>query len=343
MSKLNHLILVGLTAASLFSPRPVLAQATELIFNAYLPPQNAMRKAGIEDFARRIEQESGGSLKIVIPDATLAPTNQQYSMLLDGVADMAFMAVGDMSQTVTLPGIGDIPYNAPSGRAGSIALWETYKKFFEPMDEYKGVVVLSMHTLNGRQIMSVNKPVDSAAALSGIKIWVPPGPMTELVAGTGAVPTYIAFPELADGVSKGLVDALITTPGSAVSGGVVKKLKHYTKVPGGLGSVSIAVMISKERWEGLTDDQRVAILRAADGLPGRVGQAVDDQDKGVDLSHITAIDAPADLTAALKPHMDRQVDAWKERAKAKGLANPDEALEFYHGVLKREAGKSSNH
>ena len=109
---------------------PAMAQ-TELIYNSYLPPFNETFQVGIRDFAAAIAEESGGDVVITIPDSSLAPSNRQYEMVRDGIADMAVLQTESVSQFVILNELGGLPGMAPTAEAGSVALWETYKEVFE--------------------------------------------------------------------------------------------------------------------------------------------------------------------------------------------------------------------
>ena len=157
------------------------AQSVELIYNTFLNPFEATRPVAVTDFAKRIEAESGGDIKVTIPDTSLAPINQQYEMVLDGVADLAIIPTNEIPQIVSLNRIAELPQGSPSATLASEALWQTYKTYFEPIGEYRGLVVLSTHVLPGRQLMSVDAPLSSPSSFAGKKIWAPRGPMSEIV------------------------------------------------------------------------------------------------------------------------------------------------------------------
>ncbi|KRA47206.1 hypothetical protein ASD80_17970 [Devosia sp. Root635] len=327
--------------ASVVALTPTLALGqTELIFNSYLQPYDEMYQVAIKGFAAAIEEESGGSIKITIPDSTLAPSDRQYEMVRDGIADMALVSSGAVPQLVVMNRIADLPFNSPSARAASIALWETYNKYFLPFDEYTGVKVLSTNVLPGRQLLSVtgNVKIEEASDLDGVKLWSPPGALFETAKALGSVAINTEFTELQEYVTKGNVDAIIMTPGSADGARVLDRVTSYTQIPGGLGSLSFAVFISNERWNELTTEQQDAILRAADGLPGRTGQAADEAEAEI-ADKVSAIDTIVPEGAALTSFeevLGGTIATWKERVAAKGLENPDEVLRFYRSVLERE-------
>lgn len=337
--QLHKLAGAALLAIGTLIPTSLAAQTTELLFNSYLPRFDPTYRVAVQDFSKQIEKESGGTIKIKIPDATLAPSDQQYSMLLDGVADMAFISIPDLPQHVTLNQIAQLPYNVPNAQAASVALWETYQKYFEKVGELKGVKTLSTHVLAGRGILGLRHPIHSADDLAGKKFWVPPGAMGQVVKGIGAVPVFVTFPEVFDAVSKNMVDGLIATPGTATNARVGDRVKYYTKIPGGLGAVTLSVAISDASWNKLSKEQQAAMLRAADGLPKRTGAAIDEvEGKALEkMPHLQTTDVPPALMEKIKPVLDKQIENWKKQASARGIVDPEEVLTFYRGVAEREA------
>lgn len=322
---------------------PATAQSVELIYNNTLPPFNETFQVGIRDFAAAIVAESGGDIAVTIPDSALAPTDRQYEAVRDGIADMALLNMSAVSQLVTLNGIGELPYNAPNAEDGSVALWETYKQYFEAVGEWKGVIVLSTHVLPGRQILSVRPDlvVSAPSDLAGKRVWATSRTLVAAAEAFGAVPMDTPYPELQENVARGNLDAVFITPGSADGAGIRPNVNHVTQIPGGLGTIAFAAIISEEKWNSLTEDQRAAILRAAENLPRRLGAANDAGEIEVQeaFASIPTTIAEGEALVAFQAAMNAQVEAWKERAAAAGLANPQEALDFYQGVLQREAAQ----
>ncbi|RWR06172.1 TRAP transporter substrate-binding protein DctP [Paenirhodobacter populi] len=331
-------------AASVLALAPGLGMAeTSLIFNTYLPPHDELYQIAVRDFAAAIERESAGSLKVVIPDASLAPSDRQYEMVRDGIADMALVSSGGVPQLVALNRIADLPMNSPSARAASIALWETYNTYFLPFDEFKGVKVLSTSVLPGRQILSLRRTdIQKVDDMSGVKLWSPPGALSETVRLLGAVPVNSEFTDLQEYVTKGTVDGMVMAAGSASSARVLDYVTSVTEVPGGLGSLSFAVFISGERWNELDADQQAAVLRAAEGLPERTGAAADAAERELDpvMAKIPTHKLEGAALAGFEARLEARIEDWKTRAAAKGLQNPDEVLAFYRDVLARETRDS---
>ncbi len=314
-----------------------LAQSVELIYNSYLPPFNETFQIGIRDFAAAIEEESGGSITITIPDSSLAPANRQYEMVRDGIADLAVSGTDSVSQFVTLNFLGEYPGMAPTAEAGSVALWETYQEYFAEKNELPGVRVLSTHVLPGRDILSVNEGlvIETPDDLAGQRLWATARPFIEASEAMGAVPLDTEFGELQEFVARGDLDGLFISPGSAGSAGVMENVSQIARLPGGFGSVSFLVMISEDAWGRLNEEQQAAVTRAAEGLPRRLGAANDASELEV-ADQVEAIGISNLEYAAFADILSGQIDGWKERAAAAGLEDPQAAIDFYMSVVERE-------
>ena len=68
-------------------------------------------------------------------------------MVMSGVADIAFMGVLYKRNEWTLPNLCEIPFIGGEPEATSVAVWKTYKKFFEKANEFKGVKLLTFWVL----------------------------------------------------------------------------------------------------------------------------------------------------------------------------------------------------
>lgn len=330
---------LALGTALALIPGVAFGQSVELIYNNTLPPFNDTYQVGIRDFAAAITEASGGDIKVTVPDAELAPVDRQYEAVRDGIVDMALIDISAVSQLVVLNGIGELPGSAPTAEAGSVALWETYKEYFEPIGEWKGVKVLSTHVLPGRQILSVSDFTgNTPESLQGARIWATSATLSVVAQAFGGVPMDTAYPALQENVERGNLDVLFIAPGSADGAGVLPNVTHMTKIPGGLGTGSFAIIISEDRWNELTAEQQAKILEVADGLPRRLGEASDVEEIATapNFADIPTTEVEGEALAAFHEVLDQQVILWAERAKAAGLEDPQAALDFYQSVVDRE-------
>ncbi len=330
-------VLAGCSRSGTESASQEPAQATpakELIFNTYLPPGEAMRRNAVEDFSRRIEQESGGSIKIVIPDSTLAPSNRQWSVVTDGVADFALVATYAQREQMPLPLIADLPFNSISGESASTALWSTYKKYFESVNEFADVQLLSMYAMPPYNFISNAKPISKIDDFKGVKIWVSAGAPTDTVKALGGVPVYSPFPQLFEYASKGNVDAVMVGPGTVKQASIGDHVKYMSRIAGGFGAASFAIIMNKDTWASLSAEEQAAVMRAADGLPQRVGRALDERNRlALEELKLTVNDIDASVVSEVQKRVAPIEATWIAEAQQRGLANAAEALAFYRSEM----------
>lgn len=308
--------------------------AKELIFNTYLPPQDAVRRASVEDFARRIEQESGGALKVIIPDSSLGNSSYQWGIVTEGVADLAVVPVFSQRAQIKLPLLADLPLNCYSAEAASVALWNTQRRFFDKVNEFAEVKLLSMYVLPPFQFISDVTPINAMEDFKGLKIWVAAGPPTEAVKLLGGIPVSSLYSQLFEYASKGNVDALMIGPGTVKQTSIADYVRYMTEIPGGMGSVSFAVVMNKTAFGSLSESEQAAILRAAEGLPRRVGQALDERNRqALEEIKLTINEASPALMAELRKRLNGLEAAWIKSAEQRGLSDAAEALKYYRDEM----------
>lgn len=310
----------------------------ELIYNTYLPPVDAVRQVSVDDFARRIEEESGGAIEVTIPGASLSDSSNQLSLVTEGVADLAIVPVFTNRARWKLPSIADLPLNCISAEAASVALWNTQQNYFAEVNEFSEVELLALYVLPPLQLIGNVRPVMSIDDFDGLKIWAAAGTQTETVQRLGAIPVFTLYNELFEYTSKGNVDALLLGPGTAKQAGIGDYIQYMTEFDGGLGSMSFAVVMNRASFENLDDDEKSAVLRAAEGLPGRVGRRLDERNReGMEEVQLAVNTADADLMEELRQRLQPQFDGWLESAEQAGLAGAGEALAYFREEMARIA------
>ncbi|VCU70413.1 Bacterial extracellular solute-binding protein, family 7 [Pigmentiphaga humi] len=320
------------------------AQTKELIYNSYLPPFDPVHRIAVVDFAKRIEAETGGTLKITIPASSLAPSPRQWDIVSQKVADLAVVAHYSQRSRLQLPLIADLPFNAANAESASVALWNVQQKYFDQANEFKGMKLLSMHTLPPRHLVSSDKEVKTIEDFRALKVWTPAGELTDIVRGLGGVAVYSTLAQLYEYASKHTVDAFMVGPGTIAQQKVGDYVKYMMEVPGGFGTVSFAVVMNGDTWNGLSDAQRAAVQRAAEGLPQRTGRAIDERERdGMKAIKLQVSQASADILAKMEPVMRTQEYEWVESARKRGVANPEQVLKAYREEMAKAAEAAGAH
>ncbi|MCS5422650.1 MULTISPECIES: C4-dicarboxylate TRAP transporter substrate-binding protein [Psychrilyobacter] len=127
----------------------------------------------------------------------------------------------------------------------------------------KGIKVLSLDYLFGFRSMLTDKAVKTPADLNGVKIRVPNSQLyMYTLEAMGANPTPLPFTEVYSGIQQGVVDGL---EGSLMTiyGRKMYEVRKNVSLTNHLLGVS-AVCISKDVWEGLSENQRTIIQEEFD-------------------------------------------------------------------------------
>ncbi|NIC40738.1 TRAP transporter substrate-binding protein [Aquabacterium sp. A08] len=273
------LICAALTATS------AMAQQVTLRLHHFLPPQANVPRLAIEPWAKKVEAESGGRIKVqLFPAMQMGGSPAQlFDQARDGVADITWTVLGYTPNRFVKTEVFEIPFIAPSGaRAGEItskAAWEFVDKF--AADEFKDVKLLAIHT-HGPGLFHTKKPVNGLEDLRGMKIRGGTRIVNNMLVKLGATPVGMPVPAVTEALSKGVLDGT-TIPwevGPAVK--VTEMVKNHTTFAGdkGLYNMAFAFSMNKATYDKLPADLKKVIDNNS-GLEtaAAFGRAMDEGDK----------------------------------------------------------------
>jgi TRAP-type C4-dicarboxylate transport system substrate-binding protein len=146
------------------------AQEVTLRLHQFLPPQGTVPSKALTPWAKKIEEESKGRIKIQLyPSMQLGGTPPQlYDQARDGVVDIVWTLPGYTPGRFPKSEVFELPFIAGlSAEKTSRALWDYVQK--NAMDEYKDVHVLALHT-HGPGLFHTKQPVTGLESLRGMKI-----------------------------------------------------------------------------------------------------------------------------------------------------------------------------
>jgi TRAP-type C4-dicarboxylate transport system substrate-binding protein len=223
------------------------AQAT-ILFNSYEPPAGANRRV-VEAWGREIERVTEGRVKLQFPPSSLAPPNQQWQVVVQGVADAAYTFNAWLQNKLLLPRVAEIPFISNSAESTAVALWRTHEKFFAPAKEYDEVVLLGFCAGPPDQLFSMSdRPINSLADLKNLKIATPPTTADRFKA-VGSVPVVGPAVQLFDKVSNRIVDAVGSIAVSTAQFvNIGPYVKSVTRFPSGAYIATFSYYFSKSAW-----------------------------------------------------------------------------------------------
>ena len=290
---------------------------------AKAPAQTQM----LEPWARRVEENSGGRVKIEIyPSMTLGGRPPELiNQVRDGVVDLVWTVNGYTPGLFPRTEVMELPTvftNDPV--AANLALYDMFAA--DLADDYKGVEVMFLHVHAGQAIHMTDRPVHAPADLAGLKLRIPTRTGAWAIEALGATPVAMPVPDLPQALSKGVVDgALIPMeiiPALKIQDQTQYQIEGYDNWR--IGTTTFQVSMNKARWDGLPEDIQQAFRDASNrdwvAEVGRIWRASDDfgikvaTDAGNE--HITLTQ---DETAAFETVLQPVVQRWVDEVSAKGI------------------------
>lgn len=234
------------------------AQATWDMPTGY--PANNFHTENIQQFARDVEQATGGKIKLTVhPAGSLFKANEIKRAVQGGQAQIGEIIISGFSNEDPLFGVDSIPFLA-TGYADAKKLWQASKQATEARFQKQRMRVLYTVPWPPQGIYSA-KAIKSAADLKGAK-WRAYNPNTSRIAQlVGAQPVTIQAAELSQALATGAVDALMTSAATGVDTKIWEQVKYFYDVRAWLPKN--AVIVNQKAFDSLDKATQQAVLKAA--------------------------------------------------------------------------------
>jgi TRAP-type transport system periplasmic protein len=273
---------VALMAGLLAGPLAVSsAQAQEVTLRVhhFLPPPSTTHKDFIEPWARKVEAESGGRIKIEIYHSMQLGGRPPalYDQVRDGVVDIAWTLPGYTAGRFPTIEVFELPFMAASAEATSQAAHEFYK--LHARDDFADIHPLMVHVHGPGSLHLRGKPVTSLEDMKGLKVRAPTRMTNAALEALGATPVGMPVPAVPESLARGVID------GAALPYEVTLPLKvheltaSHTEIGGdrGLYTAVFLFAMNKARYEALPDDlRRVIDDNSGTALAKQIGKLWDD-------------------------------------------------------------------
>jgi len=329
MNKRN-LMKAALAAAALSLTGVGAVSAQEFTFKLHhlLPAQAPAQTKMLEPWARAVEANSGGRVKIeIFPAMTLGGRPPELiNQVRDGVVDIVWTVNGYTPGLFPRTEVFELPTvytNDPV--AANLALYDLYQDGTISGD-YAGVEPMFLHVHAGQALHMRDKLVRSPADLAGTTLRTPTRTGAWVIEALGSSPASMPVPELPPALQKGVVDGALI-PWEIIPPLKIQDQTQY-QIEGAnewrFGTTTFQVSMNKARWEGLPDDIKQA-FRDASGPDwwaevGRIWRANDDGGIGVAVKagneHVVLTE---EETQAFADAVAPVVDRWVEDVTSKGV------------------------
>lgn len=325
---LNRRTALGL-GASLALPalvRPAHAQEVTLRLHHFLPAVSNVHRFFLQPWAQKIQQESGGRLRIqIFPAMQLGGAPPQlFDQARDGVADIVWTLPGNTPGRFPRIEVFELPFvSHKRAIVNCLAIQEFAEA--ELREEFREVHPLCVWG-HGEGLIHARREVKAMEDLRGLKLRFPSRLNGEALRALGAAPVGMPVPQIPEAMTQGVIDGAVVPWEVVPSIRLQEMAKFHTEVPGSptLYIATFILGMNKAKYEGLPAELR-AVLDANSGAAAARMAAVPWDERGPVVAEdvrrrgntITVIteQEKARWVEATKP----VVDTWLVQAKERGL------------------------
>jgi len=312
-----------------------------------LPAQAPIPKNFIVPWAQKVEQESGGRIKVEhYPSMQLGGTPPQvYDQVRDGVVDITWTLPGYNANRFPRSEVWELPFVAGDGEQNSKATWEFYEKHLK--DEYKDVHMIAIHTNGPYLIHAKGNGVRKLEDMKGLKLRGTSRVINRMIETLGATGVGMPVPAVPDSLSKGVIDGTllpweVTTPLR-----ISELVNTHTRFSGNR-SLCVALFVyimNKRKYESLPPDLKKVI---DDNSGVKTSEWAGKVQNDGDIPGLEAAQKRGNAIVTLDPAETRRWkaaaapmnDAWVNEMKGKNI-DGKVLLDDLRGMIAKHAGADS--
>lgn len=303
------------------------AQEVTLKFHHFLGPKAPAQTKMIEPWAKRVEEESKGRIKVEIYPAMAlgGKPPQLIRQLRDGVVDVIWTVLGYTPGQFPRTEVFELPFvHTNDAVATDLAMRDLFDQYLA--EEFKDVKVIVLHVHAGQAIHMVDTPVHTASDLEGKKMRIPTRTGAWILEELGASPVGMPVPELPQALSKHVVDGALI-PWEIIPALKIQDLTKY-QIEGEngvrFGTTTFMIAMNKEKYDSLPDDLKKVIDDASgEDFARQVGEVWMETEKGGLKAALDAgnehILIPAAELEKFKTRLEPVVDRWVAEVKGQGI------------------------
>ena len=251
---------LGIAAAMLV---PAAAQAQEVVLKVahFLPPVSPAHTKFIVPWCDKIAAESQGKLKCQLyPAMQLGGTPPQLlNQVRDGVADVVWTLPGYTPGRFPVSEVFELPFVTTTHEASSRALWDFVQA--NAMSEFAGMKPLGVWVNGPNQLHFRDKQVKTLDDIKGMKVRAPSRLGNKLLASLGATPVGMPVPQMAESLSKGVIEGALI-PWEVVPATKTHELTKFHAEAGGDRAMTTATMIyvmNQKKYDSLPPELKKVI------------------------------------------------------------------------------------
>ena len=262
------LLLVSSACAPSPDGRPA---SRSLVLAHFVPPLSTVRSGVVIPFSERLAQVSGGRLTATeyMGGALGSDPRRYYSMLLAGVADIAFVIPGYTAATFPRTTLSAYP-----GVCGSaIECTAALRRAGPALENEYQTKVLAMWSTTPPVLLTRERPVRRLEDLQGLKLRVSSRIEMPFIEALGATPVMQPVSEIQQNLHTGVIDGVVITAGG-ISAYQLQEPAEYLTTWLPLSATPFSLLMNRGAYESLSAQEQSWLDEAADAwLSESGGQA----------------------------------------------------------------------
>ena len=235
---------------------PTMLPAKELSLAYFMGPKHPMNAGLMTPFAEQLEEATGGSVTVrQYPGGALnSVPPKQYSVLLDGVADIVFTLPGYTAEAFPMTNVVGLANVCDS----AVGCTEALQRARARLETEYDAKVLAIFANAPPILITRNTPVDSLDDLAGMKIRVTSAGDVAFVESLGASAVAQPVNVINQNLANGVIDAIMIDPSAISSFRLYEPANYVTTWFPGSGS-AIVLLMNRDTYEGLSEEERAAV------------------------------------------------------------------------------------
>ncbi len=287
LSRRHFLSAAGAAMASPAVLRVTRANAAEvtLRLHHFLPPISNTQTRVLNPWARKVETDSNGRIKIdIFPSMQLGGTPPQlYDQAKDGVVDLAWTLPGYTSGRFPISEAFELPFVAHHKSAVNSPAAQEFAEKHLTKNDFKDVKVIAFWT-HDRGVIHSNKQVLKLDDLKGQKLRFPTRYAGEGLKVAGVNVVGMPVPQVPESLAQRVIDGAVIPWEVVPSVKVQELVKYHTEIPGSptFYVATFLLAMNPAKYDSLPADLRT-VIDANSGAPLAkfAGAAWDDASNGV--------------------------------------------------------------
>jgi len=256
-------------------------QTVTLRLHQFLPPTAPIPALAIVPWAKKVEAESGGRIKVQLFHSMSMGGSppQLFDQARDGVVDISWTVLGYTPGRFNKSEVFELPFMSGAAEPASRAFHEFVEK--HAADEFKDVKLLAAHT-HGPGLFHTKDPLTKLEDLKGKKVRGGSRVISNMLLKLGATPVGMPVPAVTESLTKGVIQGT-TIPWEVVpSLKIAEIVKNHTTFSGeqGLFTQTFAMTMNRRSYEKLPADLK-KVIDANSGVETAAlfGRAMDEGDR----------------------------------------------------------------